>query len=280
MTDRKKRRSIVTRGPGAAVAALEAPTVAASAQAAASTSTSSKSKQGETHMKTLLMTARKLTTISVLTLLAVASAHGQTGTVLSANVPFGFEAGGTSLPAGTYQFKFHLSEQSLVISGAKAEEMKLKIIAQLAGASLFKDTGLVFDAFEGRHVLSEVWIPDEGGVLVNASPKRHTHEMVIAVVSGAAPKLSGKEVFERTCARCHGPQGKGNPAADKFFQTPVPRLDSAYVQAKSDQELRDIISHGRRKMDPVRMGQATLQHLLYPESVGAVISYVRTFKQP
>jgi len=231
-------------------------------------------------MKTLLMTARNLTTISVLALLAVASAQGQTGTVLSANVPFGFEAGGTSLPAGTYQFKFHLSEQSLVISGAKAEEMKLKIIAQLAGASLFKDTGLVFDAFEGRHVLSEVWIPDEGGVLVNASPKRHTHEMVIAVVSGAAPKLSGKEVFERTCARCHGPQGKGNPAADKFFQTPVPRLDSAYVQAKSDQELRDIISHGRRKMDPVRMGQATLQHLLYPESVGTVISYVRTFKQP
>jgi mono/diheme cytochrome c family protein len=116
-------------------------------------------------------------------------------------------------------------------------------------------------------------------VVVTATPKEHPHEMVIAVVSGAAPKMSGKEVFERTCARCHGPQGKGNPAADKFFQTQIPRLDSAYVQAKSDQELRDVISHGRRNMDPVRMGQATLQHLLYPELVDAVIRYVRTFKK-
>jgi cytochrome c553 len=231
-------------------------------------------------MKTLLMTARNLTTISVLTLLAVASAHGQAGTVLSADVPFGFEAGGTSLPAGTYQFKFRPSEQSLVISGANAGETKLHVIARLAGASLFKDTGLVFDAFEGHHVLSEVWIPNEGGVLVNAAPKEHPHEMVVAVVSGAAPKMSGKEVFEHTCARCHGPQGRGNPAADKFFETPIPRLNSKYVQSKSDEELTDVISHGRRKMDPVRTGQATMQHLLYPESVGAVISYIRTFKQP
>jgi len=280
MIDRTKLRGILTCGPGTAVAALAAPTVAASAQAAASTSTSPKSKQGETHMKTLLMTARKLTTISVLSLLAVASAHGQNGPVLSANVPFSFEAGGTSLPAGTYQFKFRLSEQSLDIIGPKGEETKLQIIAQLAGASLFRDIGLVFDTFRGRHVLAEVWIPGEGGVLVSNTVEKHTHEMVIAVVSGAAPNLSGKEVFERTCARCHGPQGKGNPAADKFFQTQIPRLDSAYVQTKSDQELKDIISHGRRQMDPVRMRQAAVAHLLYPESVDAVINYLRTFKQP
>jgi mono/diheme cytochrome c family protein len=166
-----------------------------------------------------------------------------------------------------------------VISGDKAGEVKLHVIARLAGASLFKDTGVVFDAFGGHHVLSEVWIPGEGGVLVNAAPKQHPHETVVAVVSGAAPKMSGKEVFESTCIRCHGPLGKGNPAADKFFKTPIPRLDSAYVQSKSDDELRDVISHGRRNMDPVRMGQASMQHLLYPELVGAVISYVRTFKQ-
>lgn len=231
-------------------------------------------------MKTLLMTARNLTTISVLTLLAVASAHGQTGPVLSANVPFSFEAGGTSLPAGTYQFRVRLSDQSLVISDAKGGETKLHVISQLAGASLFRDVGLVFDNFRGRHVLAEVWIPGEGGVLVSSTLEKHTHEMVVAVVSGAAPTMSGKEVFEHTCARCHGPQGKGNPAADKFFQTRIPRLDSAYVQEKSDQELKDVISHGRRQMDPVRMREAAVQHLLDPESVDAVIGYVRTFKQP
>jgi mono/diheme cytochrome c family protein len=229
-------------------------------------------------MKTLLMTARNLATIIVLTLLVVASARGETGTVLSANVPFAFEAGGTSLPAGTYQFTFHSRDQSIVISGANTGEIKLHVISQLAGASLFKDTGLVFDAYQGHHVLSEVWIPGEGGALVNATPKEHPHEMVIAMVSGAAPKLSGKQVFERTCARCHGPQGKGNPAADKFFKTSIPRLDSKYVQSKSDQELMDIISHGKGNMDPVRIGQASMQHVLYPELVGEVITYIRTFK--
>jgi len=230
-------------------------------------------------VKTLMMTPRNLITISILSLLVVASAYGQAGTVLSANVPFAFEAGGTSLPAGTYQFKFRASDKTLVISGGKAGEMKLHAIAQLAGASLFKDTGLVFDAFEGNHVLSEVWIPGEGGVLVNASPKRHPHEVVVAMVSGTEPNLSGKEVYQRTCVRCHGPQGTGNSEADKFFQVAIPRLNSAHVQTKSDKELRDVITQGKRNMDPVRMGQGPLQHLLDPKSVGAVIDYLRTFKQ-
>ena len=116
-------------------------------------------------------------------------------------------------------------------------------------------------------------------MLVDTTPKQHTVDRVIAVISGATPNLSGKAVFERTCARCHGPKGQGNPAADKFFKTPVPKLDSAYVQSKSDAELKDVISNGRRNMDPVRVGQASVQHLLDSQSVDAVISYVRTLKQ-
>lgn len=227
----------------------------------------------------LHITVKNLATIGVLTLLGVASAYGQALPVLRANVPFAFEAGGQSLPAGSYQFRLRNEDRSLLLSGGKSGDMRLPIITQLAGGSLFRDAGLVFDTVGDRHVLSEVWIPGADGVLVSSTPNRHGHERVIAVVSSGAPGLSGKAVFDGTCVRCHGPNGKGNPAADKFFQTPVPRLDSAYVQAKSDEELRDIISHGRRKMDPVRMGQATVQHLLDPESVDAVIGYVRTFKQ-
>lgn len=227
----------------------------------------------------LHITTRSLSAIGVLSLVAVSSAQGQTGIVLRANVPFGFEAGGKPLPAGAYQFTFRSGERSLALSGAKSGELTLPIITKLAGGS-FSEAGLVFDTFGDRRVLSEVWIPGQDGVLVNATPKGHTHERVIAVVSGAAPNLSGKAVFQATCARCHGPKGNGNPAADKFFQIEVPRLSSAYVQSKTDDELRDIISHGRRKMDPVRVGQATVQHLLAPESVDVVIAYVRTLSQP
>lgn len=231
-------------------------------------------------MTTLQMTAKTLTTITLLTLLAAASAYGQAAASLDANVPFAFEAGGKVLPAGTYKFEVRFGSREVQVSGAENRSAHMWIITQLSGFSIYRDAGLVFNNFEGKHVLSEIWIPGENGVLVSTTSKKHTNESVIAVISGATPNLSGKEIFEHTCARCHGPNGQGNPAADKFFKTPVPRLDSAYVQSKSDEELRDIISHGRRNMDPVRLKQATVEHLLDPKSVDAVIKYVRTLKKP
>jgi mono/diheme cytochrome c family protein len=231
-------------------------------------------------MTTLQTKLRNLITISLLTLFAVASAHGQGTSVVRANVPFAFEVHGTSLPAGSYQFRIRLDDRSLVISGAKTGDVRIQILTQLGGSAIFRDTGLVFDTFEGKHVLSELWIPGQDGLLLSTTSKQHTHELVIAMSGGAGPNRSGKDVFERTCARCHGPNGEGNPAADKFFKTSLPKLNSAYVQSKSDAELTDIVSHGRRMMDPVRTGQASVQHLLDPGSVDAVISYLRTLKQP
>jgi cytochrome c553 len=231
-------------------------------------------------MTTLQKTARTLCSISLLTLFAVASAHGQGTTVLRATVPFAFEAHGQSIPPGEYQFKIRLGDRSLVISGGNSQDVRLQIITQLGGYSVFRDAGLVFDSYEGKHVLSEIWVPGEDGILVSSTPKQHTYDRVIAMVSGATPNMSGKAVFDHTCARCHGAKGAGNPAADKFFKTPVPRLDSTYVQSKSDAELKEIISNGKRMMDPVRVGQASVQHLLDPVSVDAVVSYVRTLKQP
>jgi hypothetical protein len=230
-------------------------------------------------MTTPQTVARNLVTFSALTLLAVVSVHGQTRTTLSANVPFAFEAGGKLLAAGTYQFRVEVADRKVVVNGAGGGGAFMRIITPLTGFSVFSDAGLVFNNFEGKHVLAEIWIPGHEGVEVSTTRKQHVR-MMIAVMSGGGPNLSGKEIFEHTCAQCHGPNGQGNPAADKFFKTPVPRLDSAYVQSKSDEELREIITHGRRHMQPVQIKQASVQHLLDPKSVEAVISYVRTLKQP
>lgn len=218
-------------------------------------------------------------TLSLLTLGMAVSVYGQTQAALTGNIPFEFSIGQKLLPAGTYRFTPRPGTPWLTVAGPKEGKMTVPVITRLAGDSFVREATLVFDNFENRRVLSEVWIPGEGGLLLHATPKGHTHETVIGVISGLSPNLSGKQVFDRTCARCHGPQGNGNAAADKFFQTTVPRLNSAYVQDKSDAELREIITQGRRKMDPVRIGQATVQHLLPSESVAAVLSYVRTFKQ-
>jgi len=231
-------------------------------------------------MTTLLAAVRGVTAIGVLIVLAVMSAYGESSSVLRAKVPFPFEAKGKSLPPGEYQFNVSIADSSVLITGANNVNVILHVITQIRGFSPYRDTGLVFDTFEDRHVLSEIWIPGQDGVLVSFTPKQHSHEMVIALISGTAPNLSGKQIFERSCARCHGENGGGNPAADKFFKTAVPKLTSTYVQSKSDQDLKEIISQGKGMMDPVRLGQASVQHLLSAESVDAVISYLRTLKQP
>ncbi len=96
-----------------------------------------------------------------------------------------------------------------------------------------------------------------------------------------AEELTGKAVFERTCKNCHGPEGKGNPTVDSFWNMKIPRLDSQYVQQKADAELRKIITGGIRKMEPVRMDAPSAPHRakLTEQQVDSVIAYVRTLKK-
>jgi hypothetical protein len=225
----------------------------------------------------------KLAIAAALSIFGVVTADAQT---LAGNIPFEFIVGKKVLPAGNYQFapkpgttltSGSSSTPWLTVTSDNHPVANLPIVTRLGGTSDLRDATLVFDSSEGRRVLSEVWIPGAGGMLIHATPQGHSHEMVI-LQSGRSAGLSGQAAFERTCARCHGPNGNGNEAADKCFQTTVPRLNSEYVQAKSDTELTEIITQGRRLMDPVRVGQSTVQHLLPTESVAAVIAYVRTFK--
>jgi len=110
----------------------------------------------------------------------------------------------------------------------------------------------------------------------------HIGVALVALAAGMqAQTESGKAVFEKTCKQCHGPLGKGEPIADKFYQVTIPRLASDYIQRKSDDELRTIITQGIRKMPSVRVGQPTTDHkpkLTAPE-VADVIAYVRTLKK-
>jgi mono/diheme cytochrome c family protein len=92
-------------------------------------------------------------------------------------------------------------------------------------------------------------------------------------------ELPGKAIFEQTCKKCHGPEGKGDRIADKFFKVTIPRLNSAYVQNKSDEEIKEVVTKGRRKMDPVKPGTPIATHSVKAEWVDDVIAYVRTLKK-
>lgn len=107
----------------------------------------------------------------------------------------------------------------------------------------------------------------------------------LALLSMLAParaaELAGKAVFDQSCKNCHGPEGKGDRMADKYYQMTIPRLTSDYVQNKSDEELRRIITQGVRKMEPARMGQPRARHRmkLTEAQVDEAIAYVRTLKK-
>jgi cytochrome c5 len=212
--------------------------------------------------------------------LTFAQSHGQWA--LSGNVPFEFVFDKKVFPAGAYRFVASRNTSGfslLTISGSNGEKTTVRVMTKLGGSFDPGDARLVFDDVDSKNVLSEVWTSGEEGLLIQATAKEHTHRTVIVNVTGPTTKMSGNQIFEQTCQRCHGAKGRGNPAADSFFQTTIPRLNSEAILAKSDQDLKDVISHGRRNMPPVRIGQATVQHLLPPESVDAVIGYIRTFKK-
>jgi cytochrome c5 len=227
-----------------------------------------------------LGTTRTLKALIVFALLTVTPLFGESKIKpLVFNAEFPFSAEGKTFPIGQYKIMHEENSPWVEITAKSGAVTKLKITTVLARDNESTPSRIVFDKAGTDRVLSEVWFRDQDGLLLAGSTsKGHAHETVIVTVSGEAIKLPGNEIYAQTCQKCHGPKGEGNPAADKFYQTDIPKLDSAVVQAKSDQELKDIIMHGKRNMPPVRIGQPTVQHLLPPESVDAVISFIRTFK--
>jgi cytochrome c5 len=228
--------------------------------------------------------SRGLTISSLLILLVVIYplAQSQSQHSLAGNVPFEFSVGNKVMPAGNYRFISSRNTSGfmvMTISNSAGEKTSVPILTKLGGGFDPSDAKLVFDNVDSKKILAEVWIPGDDGLLIQSTSKEHSHQVVLVTVSGpSSSKMAGNKIYEQTCQKCHGPNGQGNPAADKFFQAAIPKLNEV-AAGKTDQELQDIISHGRRNMPPVRIGQATVQHLLPPESVDAVIAFIRTFKK-
>jgi mono/diheme cytochrome c family protein len=92
---------------------------------------------------------------------------------------------------------------------------------------------------------------------------------------------AGKSAYKMSCVRCHGESGVGNTSQDQFWKMKIPRLNSSYVQKKSDAELKTIILNGKRKMPPVMMGGPETQHQskVTEDQVPSLIAYIRSLKK-
>lgn len=226
--------------------------------------------------------ARSLMAFILVTFFALAVALGQPKPNIRFHIPYEFNVGTKTLPAGAYTFT--LDESVLRVQSATATDVNAMslthIIARLTGPSEFiRDGYLVFDKTDSKLILSEVWIPGTEGVFVSSIPKGHTRFTLAGTAMEMDRPYSGKQAYSLTCAKCHGENGKGDANAEKFFKFKIPRLDSAEVQGKSDAELKELISKGTEVMPPVEIDEAGFRHRLPPQDVDAVIVYLRTLKQ-
>jgi len=89
------------------------------------------------------------------------------------------------------------------------------------------------------------------------------------LASAGAPE--GEAVFTAKCQACHGPKGEGKAAIAKMFSVEMRHLSSHEVQAKSDAEIKQIITAGKGKMKPVAG--------LTDKQIADVIAHVRTLKE-
>ncbi len=97
---------------------------------------------------------------------------------------------------------------------------------------------------------------------------------ILSALLSEAPAGSageGKQVYDKSCRTCHGADGNGNPGVDKVMKVQFRPLGSQEVQAKTDDELKKIITQGTGKMKPVTG--------LSAKQMDDVVAYLRSLKK-
>jgi mono/diheme cytochrome c family protein len=89
--------------------------------------------------------------------------------------------------------------------------------------------------------------------------------------AAAASAKDGDPVYAAKCKNCHGADGAGNPAIAKMMNVTMKPLGSAEVQAKSDADLKAVITAGTGKMKPIAG--------VSPADADNVVAYLRTLKK-
>lgn len=103
--------------------------------------------------------------------------------------------------------------------------------------------------------------------------------LAVSLTLGSAEEkgdaAKGKEVFQNTCASCHGPEGKGDGVAAAALD-PKPRdlSDAAYVSTLSNEHIYKVISEGGASVGLSPM-MAAWGGVLSEQDIWNVIAYIR-----
>ena len=78
----------------------------------------------------------------------------------------------------------------------------------------------------------------------------------------AADAGAGKSLFEKSCAGCHGADGKGNPAMIKVLGEKGLNIVGKETSQKSDEQLLKTIAEGAGKMPASKLGKEEQKQIL------------------
>jgi mono/diheme cytochrome c family protein len=84
----------------------------------------------------------------------------------------------------------------------------------------------------------------------------------------------GRAIYERHCADCHGPEGRGDGKLALSLSPRPGNFVSAQTSAKSDQDLLKIIANGRP-----RTAMAGWKDRLSDDDQRAVLAHIRSLVQ-
>lgn len=96
-----------------------------------------------------------------------------------------------------------------------------------------------------------------------------------AMVGAAGDAERGRDVYEKSCVACHGPEGRGDGPTGREITPPAANFTSAGSQAKSVAELRATIAQGRE-------GTAMIgwSGTLSERQIDDVLAYVLVLRKP
>jgi cytochrome c553 len=104
--------------------------------------------------------------------------------------------------------------------------------------------------------------------------------MLITVAACAAMMVSAsaadvKEIWAKDCAKCHGPDGKGDTKMGKKLEI-KDFTDAKYQASLKDDAMLKAIKEGVKDGDKIRMKAS---EGLSDEEMKALVTYVRAFKK-
>ncbi len=99
---------------------------------------------------------------------------------------------------------------------------------------------------------------------------------LLAAGALSAHAADAKETWEKNCAKCHGPDGKGDTKMGKKLE--VKDYTDAKVQAgMKDEEMVKAIKEGVKSGDTTKM--KGFGDTLSDDDIKALVGYIRSFKK-